>query len=190
MPQNTPEEKFKRFDSTPMYDRELEKYVNPFKPYWQSRYYKALFDIHSDTDEEQRKDIATNYLQGLEWTMKYYTSGCPDWRWRYKYNYPPLLQDLIKHVPVFGCEFVAEKPPSPVADLVQLCYVLPRDNLNLLPPKLVKELLQKHDTWYKGNCDFVWAYCKYFWEAHVEMNEIDIDELEQFISSNRHLIEK
>ena len=190
MPQNTPEEKFKRFDSTPMYDRELEKYVNPFKPYWQSRYYKALFDIHSDTDEEQRKDIATNYLQGLEWTMKYYTSGCPDWRWRYKYNYPPLLQDLIKHVPVFGCEFVPEKPPSPVADLVQLCYVLPRDNLNLLPPKLVKELLQKHDTWYKGNCDFVWAYCRYFWEAHVEMNEIDIDELEQFIATNRHLIEK
>jgi 5'-3' exonuclease len=190
MPQNTPEEKFKRFDSTPMYDRELEKYVNPFKPYWQSRYYKALFDIHSDTDEEQRKDIATNYLQGLEWTMKYYTSGCPDWRWRYKYNYPPLLQDLIKHVPVFGCEFVPEKPPSPVADLVQLCYVLPRDNLNLLPPKLVKELLQKHDHWYKGNCDFVWAYCRYFWEAHVEMNEIDIDELEQFIATNRHLIEK
>ena len=190
MPQNTPEEKFKRFDSTPMYDRELEKYVNPFKPYWQSRYYKALFDIHSDTDEEQRKDIATNYLQGLEWTMKYYTSGCPDWRWRYKYNYPPLLQDLIKHVPVFGCEFIKDKPPSPVADLVQLCYVLPRDNLNLLPPKLVKELLQKHDHWYKGNCDFVWAYCKYFWEAHVEMNEIDIDELEQFIDSNKHLIEK
>jgi 5'-3' exoribonuclease 1 len=190
MPQNTPEEKFKRFDSTPMYDRELEKYVNPFKPYWQSRYYKALFDIHSDTDEEQRKDIATNYLQGLEWTMKYYTSGCPDWRWRYKYNYPPLLQDLIKHVPVFGCEFIKDKPPSPVADLVQLCYVLPRDNLNLLPPKLVKELLQKHDHWYKGNCDFVWAYCKYFWEAHVEMNEIDIDELEQFIETNRQLIEK
>jgi len=190
MPQNTPEEKFKRFDSTPMYERELEKYINPFKPYWQSRYYRALFDIHSDSNEEQRKDIATNYLQGLEWTMKYYTSGCPDWRWRYKYNYPPLLEDLIKHVPVFGCEFVAEKPPAPVEDLVQLCYVLPRDNLNLLPPKLVKELLHKHDNWYKGNCDFVWAYCRYFWEAHVEMNEIDIDELEQFIKTNRHLIEK
>lgn len=190
MPQNTPEEKFKRFDSTPIYERELEKYINPFKPFWQARYYRALFDIHSDSNEEQRKDIATNYLQGLEWTMKYYTSGCPDWRWRYKYNYPPLLEDLIKHVPVFGCEFVAEKPPAPVEDLVQLCYVLPRDNLNLLPPKLVNELLHKHDNWYKGNCDFVWAYCRYFWEAHVEMNEIDIDELEQFIKTNRHLIEK
>ena len=189
MPQNTPEEKFKRFDLTPMYDREAEKYINPVKPYWQSRYYRALFDIKSDTDGDQKKDIAINYLQGLEWTMKYYTSGCPDWRWRYKYSYPPLLEDLIKHVPVFGCEFVPVKPPSPVAELVQLCYVLPRDNLNLLPPKLVTELLAKHDDWYKSNCEFVWAYCRYFWESHVEMNEIDIDELEEFIRSNKTLLE-
>ena len=189
MPQNSPEEKIKRFDLTPMYDREAEKYINPVKPYWQSRYYRALFDIKSDTDDDQKKDIAINYLQGLEWTMKYYTSGCPDWRWRYKYSYPPLLQDLIKHVPVFSCEFVPVKPPSPVAELVQLCYVLPRDNLNLLPPKLVTELLAKHDDWYKSNCEFVWAYCRYFWESHVEMNEIDIDELEEFIRSNKALLE-
>ncbi len=188
MPQNTPEEKYKRFDSTPVYEREIEKYINPVKPYWQSRYYRALFGIKTDTDDDQKKDIATNYLQGLEWTMKYYTTGCPDWRWRYKYNYPPLLADLIKHVPVFGCEFVPVKPPAPVAELVQLCYVLPRDNLDLLPPKLVAELLAKHEDWYKGNCDFIWAYCRYFWEAHVEMNEIHIDELEHFISTNKKLL--
>ena len=188
MPQNSPEEKIKRFDSTPIYEREIEKYINPVKPYWQSRYYRALFGIKTDTNEDQKKDIATNYLQGLEWTMKYYTSGCPDWRWRYKYNYPPLLTDLIKHVPVFGCEFVPVKQPAPVAELVQLCYVLPRDNLDLLPPKLVAKLLSNYDHWYKGNCDFVWAYCRYFWESHVEMNEIDIDELEEFISTNKNLL--
>ena len=188
MPQNTPEEKYKRFDSTPMYEREIEKYINPMKPYWQSRYYRALFGIKTDTNDDQKKDIATNYLQGLEWTMKYYTSGCPDWRWNYKYNYPPLLTDLIKYVPVFGCEFVPVQPPKPVAEIVQLCYVLPRDNLNLLPPKLLTELLAKYDYWYKGNCEFVWAYCRYFWEAHVEMNEIDINELEHFIQSNKKLL--
>ena len=186
----TPEDKFKKFESTPVYDRELEKYINPVKPYWQSRYYRALFNIKSDSNDDQKKDIATNYLQGLEWTMKYYTSGCPDWRWRYKYNYPPLLQDLIKYVPVFGCEFVPVKPPLPVAEIVQLCYVLPRDNLSLLPPKLVTELLKRYDHWYKGNCDFMWSYCRYFWESHVEMNEIDIDELEHFIKNNKQLMDK
>ena len=120
--------------------------------------------------------------------MKYYTSGCPDWRWRYKYNYPPLPEDLIKFIPIFDTEFVPQKPTNPVSDIVQLCYVLPRSNLNLLPNKLYNELIRKYDHWYKGDCDFVWAYCRYFWESHVEMSDIDIQELEHFILVNRNLL--
>ena len=188
LPDTTPEEKFKHFESTPLYDREMEQFINPVKQYWQSRYYRGLFGIKTDSNDEQKRDIAINYLQGLEWTMKYYTSGCPDWRWRYKYNYPPLLQDLIRFIPIFNTEFVPYNPPNPVSEIVQLCYVLPRTSLNLLPNKLYYELIRKYDHWYKGNCDFVWAYCRYFWESHVEMNDIDINELEQFIADNRHLL--
>ena len=186
MPENTPEEKFKKFEATPVYERDMEKYINPVKPNWQARYYNGLFGIKEGLKEKEGedkiRDIAVNYLQGLEWTMKYYTSGCPDWRWKYKYNYPLLLKDLIKYIPVFNKEFVPNKPANPVSEMVQLCYVLPRSSLNLIPSKLYFELLRHHDDWYKGNCDYVWAYCKYFWEAHVEMNEINIDELERFIS--------
>jgi 5'-3' exonuclease len=182
------EEEFKRFESCPTTERDLEKYINPFNPNWQSRYYRALFGIKSDTNDEQKKEISINYLQGLEWTMKYYTSGCCDWRWRYKYCYPPLLQDLIKHIPVFATEFIEPKPFNPVIQMVQLCYVLPRNNLTLLPPNLARELLRKYDSWYKSDCEFIWAYCRYFWESHVIMNEIDMNELEQFILQNRHLL--
>jgi 5'-3' exonuclease len=182
---NSPEEKFKQFEATPLNEREVEKFINPFKPYWQNRYYRALFDIKTDTTGQQRRDVVINYLEGLEWTMKYYTSGCPDWRWRYKYNYPPLLQDLIKHVPVFSTEFVIQKPKNPVTEIVQLCYVLPRNSLALLPKILHEQLLEKHSDWYKNDCEFVWAYCRYFWESHVNMNEIDINELEQFILANK-----
>ena len=171
-----------------MHEREIEHFINPVKPYWQSRYYRSLFGIKSDSNDEQTRDVAINYLQGLEWTMKYYTSGCPDWRWRYKYEYPPLLQDLIRYIPVFETVFVPQKPINPVSEMVQLCYVLPRTSLNLLPNKLYYELITRYDNWYKGNCDYKWAYCRYFWESHVEMNEIDIDELERFISDNRHLL--
>ena len=188
LPDTTPEEKLKMFESTPLYDREMERFINPVKPYWQSRYYRGLFGIKSDSDDEEKQDIAVNYLEGLEWTMKYYTTGCPDWRWRYKYNYPPLLQDLIRFMPLFDTEFVPVKEPNPVSEIVQLCYVLPRPSLNLLPNKLYFELIRKYDHWYKGNCDFVWAYCRYFWESHVEMNEIDINELERFIAGNKHLL--
>jgi 5'-3' exoribonuclease 1 len=186
LPDTTPEEKFKNFESTPLYDRGIEKFINPVKPGWERRYYKGLFNKNTFGIDY----IAINYLQGLEWTMKYYTTGCPDWRWRYKYNYPPLLQDLIKFIPLFNTTFVPEKPQNPVSEIVQLCYVLPRPSLNLLPNKLYFELIKKYDHWYKGNCDFVWAYCRYFWESHVEMNEIDIVELERFIADHRHLFEQ
>ena len=76
LPDITADEKFKKFDSIPQYERALEKHINPFKPNWQQRYYKCLFDI--DIDETRKKQICTNYLEGLEWTMKYYTTGCPD----------------------------------------------------------------------------------------------------------------
>ena len=187
LPENTPEEKYKKFESTPLYERDIEKFINPVKPNWQSRYYNGLFGL-TKTDEDKISDIAVNYIQGLEWTMKYYSTGCPDWRWKYKYNYPPLLQDLIKYIPVFNKLFVPEKTPNPVSEIVQLCYVLPRSSLHLLPQKLYFELISKHDEWYKGNCDYIWAYCKYFWESHVEMNDINIDELEQFIKERRHLL--
>ncbi len=188
LPENTPEEKFRRFESTPLYSREMEKFIDPFKNGWQSRYYRALHNIKSDSDGQQIKDICVNFLEGLEWTMKYYTTSCPNWRWRYKYNYPPLLQDLIKFVPVFDTTFVPIVEPNPVNELVQLCYVLPRSSLTLLPPKLYTELTRKYEHWYKMDCEYVWAYCKYFWESHAEMEEIDLNELENFIEQYKTII--
>jgi|694.fasta_scaffold88273_2 5'-3' exoribonuclease 1 len=181
------EDEFKKFENTPQTERDLEKFVNPFKPYWQQRYYKGLLGIKSDITGLLTKDIAVNYLQGLEWTMKYYTTGCADWRWQYKYSYPPLLQDLIKYVPVFPTEFVPLKPFNPVSEIVQLCYVLPKNSLNLLPKNLGQVLQTNYKDWYKDDCDFIWAYCRYFWESHVVMNDIDIGELEHFLLKNKHL---
>jgi 5'-3' exonuclease len=175
----SPEDKYKKFESIPTYERELEKYINPFKQDWQTRYYKSLFNI--EIDDVRRQQICVNYLEGLEWTMKYYTSGCADWRWSYKYNYPPLLCDLIQYVPYFDTEFVVKKPQNPVTDLVQLCYVLPKQSLKFLPENLYNKLLKEHSVWYNSDCDFAWAYCRYFWEAHVNLPHIDMNELENFV---------
>ena len=176
----TPEDKYKKFDNIPAYERSLEKHINPFNNNWRARYYHTLFHVNSE-DEERIKQICINYLEGLEWTMKYYTSGCPDWRWSYNYNYPPLFVDLIHYVPYFDSEFVIEKPPQPVSPLVQLCYVLPKESLQLLPTNLYNKLIQKYGHWYDSDCEFVWAYCKYFWEAHVMLPHIEINELEEFV---------
>jgi len=179
-PTGTPEQKYAKFDAIPNYERELEKYINPFKDGWRHRYYKCLFKI--DIDEERCKTICVNYLQGLEWTMKYYTSGCPDWRWCYNYNYPPLLQDLIRFIPYFDTTFIKENNSMAVNPLVQLCYVLPRQSLGFLPDKLYKKLKNERADLYPTDCEFTWAFCKYFWESHVELPEIDIGKLEQYVN--------
>jgi len=180
LPESTPEEKYKKFENIPIYERELEKFINPYKHNWQKRYYTTLFQI--EPDDERKKQICINFLEGLEWTMKYYTTGCPDWRWSYNYNYPPLLCDLIHYVPYFETDLIKYKEPNPVTELVQLCYVLPKESLQLLPPKLYNSLIRNHNDWYSNDCEFVWAFCKYFWESHVILPHIDINELEKFIT--------
>lgn len=175
---NTPEDAYKKFEEMPRFERELEKYINPNKPYWEDRYYASLF--HVEPDRERIKQISTNFLEGLEWTMKYYTTGCTDWRWKYKYNYPPLLKDLIKHIPYFETEFI-DKTNHAVSPIVQLCYVLPKQSLNLLPDDIYNKLTLKYNHLYDDNCKFVWFFCSYFWECHVDLPYIDINELEKLM---------
>ena len=173
----------------PSKDRSIEKYINPFEIGWEKRYYNTLlFDNDKNVKDDKNKndkckEICINYLQGLEWTMKYYTSGCIDWRWNYASHYPPLLTDLIKYVPYFDTCLIEKKPKNPVLPLVQLCYVLPELSLDLLPQKLRKELMKQHPEWYTIDCDLKWSFCKYLWEAHACLPPIDINELERLVVS-------
>ena len=160
----------------PLKERSVEKFINPYEVGWQERYYNALFNIRINDD--RRKEICLNYLEGLEWTMKYYSKGCVDWRWSYKYDYPPLLCDLIKYVPYFNTNLLEVKPKNPVNPLVQLSYVLPKSSHYLLPAN-IRALLKSE--WYNDDCSFKWSFCKYFWEAHVCLPEIHISEIELLI---------
>ena len=186
LPNNhTNDHKTNYFENIPSYERSLENYIAPCQPGWENRYYKTL--LYIDRNSERTKQVCIQYLEGLEWTMKYYTIGCPNWKWHYQYNYPPLLYDLVKFIPSFETELVPVMPMKPIHNLVQLCYVLPRESIHLLPLSLSKLLLKEHENWYKTDCEFVWAFCKYFWESHTLLPYIDLDELEQIV---HHFIEK
>jgi hypothetical protein len=112
----------------PMKQRDVEREINPFEHGWERRYYAALCDIRSDARaHDSVSALCRNYLEGMEWTFRYYTRGCADWKWTYANHYPPLLADLAKHIPsTASFSFLQVKPKEPIRDLVQLCYVLHR----------------------------------------------------------------
>jgi 5'-3' exonuclease len=168
-------------EAVPTLDRALEKSIAPKFPGWEGRYYRVLCNIPKLT-EKITKEMCVNYLEGLEWTFKYYSSDCPDWKWSYKYAYPPLLKDLIRYIPCFGTTFVPFMKPEPVSPYVQLAYVLPRGSLHMLPKELEKELLENWSHLYPTECEFIWAFCKYFWEAHAILPTASIDDLENVVN--------
>ena len=174
---NTEEEKLYKFTMLPTYNRLQEEEIDPFSRNWEDRYYKVLFD--TDITKPIKKQICINYLEGLEWTINYYTHGCIDWKWDYRYHYPPLFTDLIKYIPQWETNLLEIKPEQAVHPNVQLAYVLPKQAHYLLP-KNVREYLQKN---YKDNYEFKpeikWSFCKYFWESHVDFPHLDFEKLEK-----------
>jgi 5'-3' exoribonuclease 1 len=181
------------FMGIPMQERAVERYIDPFRENWEYRYYDALLGVDIYAKERGRggggvvdrlQMICVNYIEGLEWTMRYYSTGCVDWRWTYKYPYAPLLVDLMRYIPHLDTALFPGGTPvkNPVRNLVQLCYVLPMSGHGLLPPMLAEKLKRSYSHYYCDKLDFKWSYCKYFWEAHTELPHIRISELERAVA--------
>jgi 5'-3' exonuclease len=178
------------FMAIPMQERAAERYIDPFRENWEYRYYDALFDVDIYAKSgrgaptiDRLQMICVNYIEGLEWTMRYYSTGCVDWRWTYKYPYAPLLVDLMRYMPHLDTALFANatEVKNPVRDLVQLCYVLPMASHGLLPPAVAEKLKRYYSHYYCDKLDFKWSYCKYFWEAHTELPHIRISDLEKVV---------
>jgi 5'-3' exonuclease len=184
-PNKTMEEKMKRLDNIPTRERDVEKFIDPVRNGWEHRYYKELFGI--DINNYWRKKICLNYLEGLEWTMKYYTTGCVSWSWCYNYNYPPLWKDLVKYIPSWDTTMIEKNESKPILPEIQLAYVLPRPSLKLLPPAFHQKLLEERQDNYPVSCKIHWAFCKYFWESHAELPNIDIADLQILFSDSNKL---
>jgi 5'-3' exonuclease len=183
-PLSTEQDKNDYFQNVPTIYRMDEFYISPDNSQWEDRYYKTLFNC--PRDKQNISNICTNYMEGLEWVFKYYSIGCPHWKWKYNYHYPPLFADLCKYVPHFHTEFIHDKttvtsfPHVPFSHFTQLSYVLPPQNHDLLPSKITDFLKKNYKHLYVDDIQFQWAFCRYFWEAHPTLPAISLELLEQW----------
>jgi hypothetical protein len=100
---------------------------------------------------------------------------CIDWRWRYKYHYPPLIADLVKFMPYFNTDFftAAAAAAEPLTQQEQLYMVLPPKFHFLMenppPPPPTAVVGEETPT-------YIWAYCRYFWESHIVIEETEYNQ--------------
>ena len=177
-PENSTEEIEFKFTAMPSWDRNIELFINPYEEEWRHRYYYSLFSINSNNVDYSNKieSVCTNYLETLQWVYYYYSASCKNWTHYYKYNYPPLLSDLYSHIPYFNSEFIFKENNNILDEKLLLCHVLPINSLHLLPDKLRSYLLDNYAYLFKDDLEIVYAFCKYFYEGHVNFREFNIEE--------------
>jgi len=177
-PTGTDDEIQMKLNYLPSIHREGEIYINPNSKGWQTRYYNTLFDV--EYNEIRRKQICFQYLEALEWTWKYYSQECYDWRWKYDYDYAPLFEDVVKYIPYYQFDFIKHSTEPHINNITQLIYVLPSESHYLLPTKVQTILQTKFAHWFdKETISFKWDYCKYLWEAHLTLPDMDIQTIEK-----------
>ena len=78
-------------DQMPLIEAEFRQHKN--------NYYrdKMKIDVMSS---DQLATYVEEYIEALQWILKYYYQGCPSWSWFYPHHYAPYLSDLksFKHV--------------------------------------------------------------------------------------------
>ena len=77
------------------------------------------------------KKISHDYLDGLQWVMKYYKNGCQDWKWHYAYDYAPPANIISENLDSYVCPKYGKT--MPLTPYQQLLAIIPPKSKNLLP---------------------------------------------------------
>lgn len=107
-----------------------------------TRYYYQKFGTNFGAPESRELNELTQcYVEGIWWTLRYYTEGCRHWRWFYPFHYAPLASDIFNISSKLAIyehkKFVNDQPFRP---LEQLLSVLPEVSSWCLP-KPYRELM-------------------------------------------------
>ena len=146
------------------YSSKLEKELNMMNNYpllyknnnvklgskhWRDNYYYHYFNIKNVTKSKTCiEKICKTYIEGLQWNIEYYLSGCKSWSWYYPYNAAPCLREICQYLNqrIYNVDFGSTTPLNP---LEQLTMVIPRYSFHLLPLNYKHMLTDKETYLYR-----------------------------------------
>lgn len=88
-----------------------------------------------------RNKVASAYVEGLAWVLRYYFQGCPSWTWYYPYHYAPFAADFVD-LDQMKIDFDQGKPSRPYE---QLMGVLPAASNHAIP-EVFHPLMEDEDS--------------------------------------------
>ncbi|KAI9812956.1 MAG: hypothetical protein M1826_002739 [Phylliscum demangeonii] len=138
---------------------------------WKDDYYRSKlgWDL---SDEEPLRQLAENYVQGLQWVLYYYYKGVVSWPWFYAYHYSPMISDVKKGLGA-NLKFELGLPFRPYQ---QLMGVLP-DRSKKIVPVAYQDLMTSPDSpiidFYPREFELDMNGKKMEWEAVVKIPFID-----------------
>lgn len=154
---------------------------------WKDKYYSEKFEWTAETKEQGLRELAENYVQGLQWVLYYYYRGIRSWPWFYKFHYSPMISDVMKGLNA-DMNFTLGQPFKPYE---QLMGVLP-DRSKKIVPTVYWELMTDPNSpiidFYPRDFELDMNGKKQEWEAVVKIPFIDEKRLLDGMATKNHLL--
>lgn len=170
-----------KLDLLPCVDIEKERYL-----------YDNIKDINITLFKtHDTKEVCRNYLEMIEWTWYYYfNNDVIDNSKYYKYGNAPLMKDVLSFIPIMNSERILKKKDTAIISTTTLLLfvipykehgvVIPERNYNVTKTIVYNELPLLKES----NFEIDYFLCKYFWEGHLNLPNIDIFKLNQIVTVN------
>ena len=124
-------------DRLPLIEAEFRQHKN--------HYYRDKMKIDLPT-VDRLQSYVNEYIEALQWILKYYYQGCPSWSWFYPHHYAPYLSDLTNFKDL-NLTFEKGTPFKPFEQLLSkfFSWNIIEDNLLLLGvlPPTSRQLLPR-----------------------------------------------
>lgn len=144
---------------------------------WKDKYYKEKLHF-SINDTDKMVEFTKHYLEGLQWVLYYYYTGCPSWNWYFRYHYSPRISDIaiglnymLEHQELINFEL-----SHPFKPFEQLMAVLPARSRNLMPMvyrPLMTDPQSSIIEFYPNEVDIDMNGKTALWEAVVLLSFVD-----------------